>query len=123
MQRKVGLVAVLVLFCGVSAYMWASRSGTETDGAIAAIKETWRCSSCEKQFELTNAEATVMLRASPHKIICPHCGEAGAQRPGILLTMQPGLPAGGGEDPGDDASGEEERPAVPGGVRGKVEQH
>lgn len=103
--------------------MWTTQSGTETDAAISAFIETWTCSGCEKQFDLTNAKATVMLRASPYKIICPHCGEAGAEREKRLLTMQPGLPAGGGDYPDDDVSDDEkEKPATPGGVRDRVDQ-
>lgn len=112
MEKKIGLVAILVLLCGVSAYMWMSKSGTETDSAIAEMKETWKCAECGKDFELTTAQATAMLRTPRHEIVCPYCNQGGAEREGDLVSMGGGLPSGGGDD-ADDESEEEEEEAPP----------
>lgn len=124
MQRKVVLAVVLVLLCGVSAYMWVSNSGAETDSKIAQMKETWKCAACGKEFELTTAEARAMLQAPRHEIVCPHCDEGGAEREGPLVSMSGGLPAGGGGDVDDQPveEEEEERPPRPGGTMGPVER-
>ena len=128
MQKKVGLAAVLVLLCGVSAYMWSTRSGTETDQQIAAITETWNCAECGKQFELSVAEARVMYQAprrdpelSP--IVCPYCDAAGAERDGTLVSMGGGVPTGGG-DSGDEEPEEEEedRPPEVRGTMGPIDR-
>lgn len=118
MQKKVGLIAVLVVLCGVSAYMWMSSSGTETDTAIAGIKETYKCSECDKQFELTVAQATAMLRTSRHEIVCPYCDGGGAEREGDLVSMLGGFPAGGGS--ADDDEPEEEDEEAPPRVKGTM---
>jgi ribosomal protein L37AE/L43A len=125
MQKKVGLVAVLILLCGVSAYMWMSNSELETDTAIAKKTETWKCPACEEQFQLTVAEVTAMLRTARHDIVCPKCGEGGAEREGEILSMSGGLPTGRGGD-GDDQSADEEEeeqaPPRPKGTMGPVER-
>lgn len=125
MQRKVGLIAVLVLLCGVSAYMWLSNSGAETDTAITSKTETWKCPSCGKEFQLSVAEATAMLRTPSHDIVCPNCGAGGAERESEVLSMSGGLPSGGSGN-GDDQSAEEEEeeqaPARPKGSMGPVER-
>lgn len=122
MQKKVGLAGVLVVLCGVSAYMWTSGAGEQADPTIAAVSESWRCSECDKQFDLTVAEATSMLRTTRHEIVCPHCGEGGAEREGELVYMGGALPTGSGGDGDDDDSEEEEeeRPATPGGIMGPI---
>lgn len=123
MQRKVGLAAVLVLLCGVSAYLWTSNSGTETDANISEMKESYKCSECDKQFELTNAQAIAMWRTSRHEIVCPYCDKGGAEREGELLSMSGGIPpGGGGGDDDEPEEEEEERPPEVKGTMGEVDR-
>lgn len=121
MQKKVGLVAVLVLLCGVSAYMWMSKSGTETDTTIAGVKETWTCSECGKDFELTTAKATAMLRTARHEIVCPFCDGA-AEREGELVMMGGGLPSGGGDADNEAEEEDDEAPPEVIGSMGPIER-
>lgn len=123
MQRKVVLAVVLVLLCGVSAYLWTTQTGTETDAGVAELKEVWHCSECSKQFELSVAEATAMLRTSRHEIVCPFCKQGGAERDSsTLMIMAGGVPTAdvdGGEGD-DEEEEEEEKPPEVGGSMGPV---
>jgi len=78
MNKKVGLVGVLVVLIAISAYMWTTKSTTaEVDQHIAQMKQSYTCRNCGKKFELTVAQARQELRTK-HDIICPYCKHGNA---------------------------------------------
>lgn len=86
MNRIVILIVVLVLLGGVSAYMWSSSEGTETDTKVAQQTEKYTCPKCGGDFELTLAESTEMYKSGAG-ITCPKCKETGATKTDVQVMM------------------------------------
>lgn len=85
MKRNVVLIGILVIGGAVSAWMWMSKE-EETDQNLAQMKQTFACSKCSNEFELTIAESTAMYQ-SDSGVVCPKCNEGGAAKRDVKFMM------------------------------------
>ncbi len=97
MKRVVILCGVLIVLVGISAFMWSRQTGEETDTSIAATTERYSCKQCGAIFELTNEQATEMLRKG-EGVVCPTCNQVGADKQDVKV-MVGGLGGDQAEEP------------------------
>ncbi len=114
-KRTIGLIVLLVILTGISAYLW-SNSGTETDDSIAHLSESFTCPHCGNSFELTTQAQAEMLRAR-QDFVCPACEKGGSLKDHVIVHISG--PVGSVEPPPErGAIGEEpSRPEAVGGLQ------
>ncbi len=86
MNKKHGLAGGLALLVGISAYMWLTDSSQEANIQVVHAKESFPCSQCGNQFEMTAEKAMEQFQSGPPGYICPSCNEGGAVRNSIRST-------------------------------------
>lgn len=73
-KKQSALIGILVLLCGVSLYLWVTRSDN-VDPALAEAKFEYLCPHCNSDFVLTAGEYGQMF-AKHQGIFCPKCGKS-----------------------------------------------
>ncbi len=86
MNRTAVFGGILVVLIGISVYMWSSRETLETDNAIAQTSESYSCTKCGNEFQLTVQEASDQL-AAQGGVVCPACNETTGQKRDVKVRM------------------------------------
>lgn len=88
-KKKIIVGVGLVVGLGVSVYLWSTVGMGEDQGdqTVAEKSLTYTCQKCNNTFTMTVAEAGATRRANEGQIVCPSCGEAGAQKHDVQVVV------------------------------------
>lgn len=119
MNKTTGLAIVLAAGAIIAIVLWLNSGEEGGDATVAQATESYTCSSCGNTFELTNKQATEMMRTSDGQgITCPSC-KSSATKNDVTVFM-----GGLGGTPEPDApppAVEEEAPAAPAGTMRRID--